>query len=485
MLNNIFFLFMPYTVLFLTIVISIICVSIKRDHKLSFFITILGLIISLITSIYINNNDVPINVSNLFKITEISSIINNIIICTTIIICIFSYTWLNRSIFKKEEFYILLLLSTLGCLMLNISSNMLSLFVAAELISIPFCGLLACNENKKKFIESSWKYIIFSTVSSSILLLGITLIYSIIGEFHFKEIQQMMFFNSSKEELIVIIGFFIIFISILLKLSIFPFYFLTPDLYETIPMPSLMYYSTSFKTTFLFIIIKLYLLLINIKLYFLILLLKTLSFLSITIGSSLAIFQKNIKRLLGYASISHFGYLLIPFILLKSETYTFSLESILLYIVGYTLSNIIIFGTICIVEQDQTNNSEKSLYSYSGLFWKYPLLTIAFTIALLSSAGIPFTIGFINKIFIFLLSINNQSWWLTVGTIFGTVISLYYYVKIIKILFIKKKENLDDFKNLKNKQINYIVYSSQLIICFFSLVIIMLGIYPQILISLL
>ncbi|WP_187305766.1 NADH-quinone oxidoreductase subunit N [Buchnera aphidicola] len=485
MLNNIFFLFMPYSILFLTILISIICISIKRNHKLSFFITILGLIISLITSTCINNNNIPANISNLFKITQISLIINNIILCTTIIICMFSYTWLHQNIFKKEEFYILLLLSTLGCLMLNISSNMISLFVATELISIPFCGLLACNTHKKNLIESSWKYIIFSTISSSILLLGITLIYSIIGEFHFKEIQQMITFNSHKEELIVISGFFIIFISILLKLSIFPFYFLTPDLYESIPMPSLMYYSTSFKTTFLFIIIKLYLLLINVKLHFLILILKTLSFFSITIGSSLAIFQKNIKRLLGYASISHFGYLLIPFILLKSDTYTFSIESILLYIIGYTLSNIIIFGTICVIEKDQKNKSEKNLYSYSGLFWKYPLLTIAFTIALLSSAGIPFTIGFINKIFIFLLAINNQSWWLTIGTIFGTVISLYYYIRIIKTLFIKNKEKSNTFTNSKNKKTNYIIYSSQSIICFFSLMIIILGIYPQILINLL
>jgi len=369
--------------------------------------------------------------------------------------------------------------------MLNISSNLISLFATIELVSIPFCGLLVCNTHKQKFIESSWKYIIFSTISSSMLLLGISFMYSIIGEFHFKDIQQIVIFNSYKENLVVISGFFIIFMSILLKLSIFPFYFLTPDLYESIPAPSLIYYSTSFKTAFLFALIKLYLLLINIKIYFLILILKILSFFSITIGSSLAIFQKNIKRTLGYSSISHFGYLLIPVILLKSKTYTFSLESILLYIVGYTLSNIIIFGTICIVEQDKKNNSKDNLNSYSGLFWKYPLLTVSFTIALLSFAGIPFTIGFINKVFIILLVINNQSWWLIVGTIFGIVISLYYYIRIIKTLFINNQEKLNTFENIKNKKKICVLYSSQLIICFFSLLIIILGIYPQILINLL
>ncbi|QJC35830.1 NADH-quinone oxidoreductase subunit N [Enterobacteriaceae endosymbiont of Donacia sparganii] len=475
----------PLITIISLIIILLIKISIKRNNLTSLIITILGFILTIISIIYTKNNNFLIN--SLFLNDTYSIFYIIILICNNILICLISYQWLSTLKYNKDEFYILIIISTLGSMVLINSNNLISMLIGIELISIPTFGLISYNIQLKYSLEASIKYVILSTIASSFLILGISFIYLDNGSLNFIFLlNHYLFYNKFLINYLTIIGLCLIFVSLGFKLSIVPFHLWTPDVYQGAPTPVTMFLNTFSKSSIFIFLVKflIYCSKINNNKYFLYKILILISILSIIFGNIMGIMTKNnIKRLLAYSSIAHIGYMFIILIYnQKYKIHLISLEMMGIYIIGYIINNLGILGVISLFSSLtlQEKNIDK-LYFYRGLFWYDPILTFTLTIMLLSLAGIPITIGFISKFYLIALSIKIKIWYLTAAIILGSSIGLYYYLRIIISLYLNPSKINKDIYLTKIKNKNYFFIKNILLIL--SILTIIIGLYPEFIIQ--
>ncbi|AGI27259.1 NADH-quinone oxidoreductase chain N [Candidatus Portiera aleyrodidarum] len=458
MINNLQIL--PIIFLFITLIILIITISFYRKNFIILLITIIGLLISLLSILWIYNK--PTLIYPLIIIDNYSLYYTFLILISALYCSIFSYTYLN----KNEEFYMLLICSTIGAILLVFSMHMATLFIGLELMSIALYGLIVYLRNDLKALESGIKYMVLSSMASCFLLFGMALLYFYYGNLTF---TNYYFIIDNNIAIWTIIGIVLIIISLGFKLSIIPFHMYTPDIYEGSIAPITAFIATVSKISVFVALIRLLLILPNLnKIWTNVI--TIISIITIIFGNILALKQNNLKRILGYSSIANLGYLLTVIIAMQMHHSKFILETINIYLLTYTLTTLGIFGIISII-----NNEKENLSYYKGLFWIKPDLTIILTIMLLSLAGIPITAGFIGKVYILLTAITYQLWFILLSIILGNSIGIYYYLRIITYLYM----------NINNKKI---IYNKQSFVYYFvislSLIILVFGIFPQTLISL-
>ncbi|WP_295165374.1 proton-conducting transporter membrane subunit, partial [uncultured Buchnera sp.] len=198
------------------------------------------------------------------------------------------------------------------------------------------------------------------------------------------------------------------------------------------------------------------------------------------IGNLMAMFQKNIKRFFGYVSISQSGYLLIV-LFASNKNYSFSLEASAIYLCSYLFSNIAFFGIINLISNSHEKNNADSLNSYQGLFWSQPILSSIFTIVLLSLSGIPLTLGFIGKFYILSIIVKEHLWIIGFSFLIGTILSWYCYLRIILNLYLHPLKSLKQDLNITH---NWFYTPSGIVICISAMILLILGVYPNPLISL-
>ncbi|QJC33826.1 NADH-quinone oxidoreductase subunit N [Enterobacteriaceae endosymbiont of Donacia provostii] len=472
----------PLIINILSLILLLMKISIKRDNKTSLIITIISFILTIISIVYIYKNNFFMD--NLFLQDKYSNLYKIIILLNNIIICLLAYKWLSSFKDNRDEFYLLIIISSIGSLVLLDSVNLISMLVGIELISIPTFGLIFFNTTLKNSLEASIKYTIISIIVSSFLILGISFIYLDNGNLNFINLlNNDIVHNFFNINYLTIIGLLLIIISLGFKLSIVPFHLWTADVYQGSPTIVTLFLSTFSKIS---IFIFLFKFLINFTyIYymqtFILKIIVLLSILSILFGNILGIVHKdNIKRLLAYSSISHIGYMLIMLIYnQKYETYIFSLEMMIIYIIGYLINHLGILGVMSIFSSFNVNeiNIDK-LYYYRGLFWYDPILAFTLTVMFLSLAGIPITIGFISKFYLIALSIKMKMWYLANIIIFGSSMGIYYYLKIIISLYLKpsKINKIIYFNKIEN---NYYYFFVKNLLLLFAIITIILGLYPQ------
>lgn len=458
MINNLLAI-LPIILLFITLIILIITISFYRNNLIIFIITIIGILISLLSVLWIYKNIKPTLIYPLIIIDNYSLYYTFLILISALYCSIFSYTFLIKKN-KNEEFYMLLICSTIGAILLVFSMHMATLFIGLELMSIALYGLIVYLRNDLKALESGIKYMVLSSMASCFLLFGMALLYFYYGNLTF---TNYYFIIDNNIAIWTIIGIVLIIISLGFKLSIIPFHMYTPDIYEGSIAPITAFIATVSKISVFVALIRFLLILPNLN-KFLNNVITIISIITIIFGNILALKQKKLKRILGYSSIANLGYLLTVIVAMHHSK--FIIETINIYLLNYTLTTLGIFGIISII------NNENLSY-YKGLFWSKPYLTIVLTIMLLSLAGIPITAGFIGKFYILLIAINYQLWFIIISIILGNSIGIYYYLRIISYLYKKKKKK----KNKKKSFVYYFVISLLLIILLF-------GIFPQNLISL-
>ncbi|QIQ41768.1 MAG: NADH-quinone oxidoreductase subunit NuoN [Buchnera aphidicola (Microlophium carnosum)] len=470
---------LPLLIIIFTAATVILSISYNRNH---FFIAVFSIIgfISTLCSLYLLTTIVPVDITFLFHIDGYSILYIGMIVISSICACIFAYPWLLKYPFNKEEFYLLIIISSLGAIALIISNHMASFFINIELISLPIFGLIAYCNFQKYSLEASFKYIILSGVSSSFLLLGIAWIYSISGSLDFLSIHKTLDITSIDEKLVLLFGISMVLLSLFFKLSMAPFHLWTPDVYQGTPTSVLSFFSTASKIAIFGVLLR-FLSYIshseNETLYFILLL---ITIFSILIGNLMALFQENIKRFFGYTSISQFGYLLI-ILFASQKNYLFSLEASAIYLCSYLFSNIACFGIINLISNSHKKNNSDLICSYHGLFWSQPLLSSVFTLVLLSLAGIPMTLGFIGKFYILSIIIKEHLWIMGFAFIIGTILGLYCYLRIILNLYSNPSKLLRRDWNVSK---NWFYTPSGIVICIAGIILLILGIYPNPLISL-
>ncbi|WP_343128724.1 proton-conducting transporter membrane subunit [Buchnera aphidicola (Kurisakia onigurumii)] len=465
---------LPFFILIFSILFLTLFISLNRNILFVFITSIFSLFISLLSIPFIYFK-LPQNISVLFHIDIISINYICMILLISLITCIFSYSWLQSSSYvNKEEFYLLLLLSTLGSIVVAISNHIFSFFLGIELLSLPLLGLIGYDLRCKKSLNSTFKFAILSSLSSIFFLLSIVFLYLSIGSLKINNLINALELHYLKNNLIFLCGNVFFLSSILFKLSIFPFHLWTASVYNGSPMSIFLYLSNISKIALMYFLIQIFSHLYffnNKKFYFF---LQTIIFFSIFLGSIRIIFEKNIKKILGYLSIIQSGYLL-SILIINLCFNVINLQIINIYLITYLISNIGIFSVLTLIDIKWNISKINKLSKYKGLFWKDPFLTIMMTIFLLSVAGFPLTIGFIGKLYLLTGIINHNLWILGLGFVFGSVLGILNCFRIITLLY-SSLEYASYKINMINTNLIYFLHS---IIFLFFVLVIFLGIFPK------
>lgn len=482
---------LPILIMGLTVVIIMLSISYRRNHFRHASLTIIGFGVTffvLLTTIW-RNKELQESVNQLIYVNDSSVLYMILIIVSSVVSALLAYTWLLRyPTNHRDEFYLLLLISSMGGILLTITNHLIILFLGIELISLPLLGLISYAVFEKSSIAASIKYIILSGVSSAFLLFGIALVYAETGCLSFCDIQAVLLSHQFSEEksffqsmLLVMMGLIMIMVGFSFKLSAVPFHSWIPDIYQGVPSVVSMYLSTSSKIAVISVLIRFLLLLPEqyYKIFYMIL--SVSASCSMLFGSIVAIQQNNIKRILAYSSITGSGYLLTMLIVSRIDYYMFQ-ETIGIYLINYLLSNIGVFGVISLVSIIFRSNKEIDILSlYRGLFWRNPILSVVFTVIIFSLAGIPMTLGFIGKFYLLLIGMNNQLWMLSIFILISSIISIFYYLKMIINLYLVPTHNSE----LHYYPFSYCFYNpTGIMVMIVAFSIIIFGLYPQFIISL-
>ena len=417
----------PFLIIATAPVVIMIVISVLRNYKVVFGFSVLSLLAAF-SSIFFILPSVPHTIEPLFIIDVYSLFFLGIIIISALLVTFLSYDYIKQLEGVREEYYIILFTSTLGAALLVVANHFILFFLGIETLSISLYILIAFQKSKSNSIEAGIKYLILASVSSAFLLFGMALIYTAFGTMQFTAIVTAIGTGGQLSSL-VISGFGMIMVGLGFKLALVPFHMWTPDVYQGAPAPVSAYVATVSKGAVMAILIRFFFNLRGFDNHNLNIAISGIAILSMFVGNILAIRQTNIKRLLGYSSIANMGYLII--ILLTGSNK--GIQASVFYLISYIFTTIGAFGVITLLSTSECE-AEK-IEDFKGLFWKRPWIAIVFTLSLLSLAGIPVTAGFIAKFYVILEGMKAGLMVLVISMIINSVIGLYYYLRIITMLF--------------------------------------------------
>lgn len=386
--------------------------------------------------------------------TPAIGVIKTILAFGTLIVLIQSKEWLSRpdTAFKEGEFYLLVIATLLGMNMMVSANHFLLFFLGLEMASVPMACLVAFDKYRHDSAEAGAKFILTATFSSGVMLYGISFIYGAVGTLYFEDIATQLTATP-----FTILGMVFFFSGLGFKISLVPFHFWTADSYQGAPTTVTGYLSVVSKGAAAFalctILMKVFAPMVLYWQY----LLYIVIVLSITVANLFAIRQTNLKRFMAFSSISQAGYIVLAIV----GNSTLSVTALSFYVLIYVVANMSVFTIISAVEEH--NNGTVMMDSYNGFYQTNPKLAFLMTLALFSLGGIPPFAGMFSKFFIFMAAVQDADLSTSVGAwayivlfiaLINTVISLYYYLLIVKAMYIKKSDNpLPTFKSHTNTKL--------------------------------
>lgn len=433
----------PIIAVVITVLAVMIAIAIKRSHMVTGTITVVGLNVGLFTLIgqmlgIVDSGTIMPNADQLFVIDNFAQFNMVVIFICALACCTLSYAYLANLKDNKDELYLLMLLSTIGALLMVSAQHMASFFMSLEMLSVPLYGMLAYTYMRNRSLESGLKYLVLSATASATLLMGMAFIYAEVGALGFKPISVMLV--NLFEAPLLILGAAMMMFGIAFKLSAAPFHMWTPDVYEGAPAPIATFLASVSKVAMMALAVRFLIDTSLLALPSVQMLLMVMATLSILVGNLLAIRQTSLKRLLGYSSIAHMGYVLI--VIVSIGTAADSISS--MYMAIYAFTSIGAFGVVTLMSSPYRLSGEADeLTHYQGLFWRRPVLTAVMTIMMLSLAGIPLTAGFITKLFAILAAVQGTNWLLAAMIILGSAIGLFYYLRVMLTLFKRPKQFIE------------------------------------------
>jgi NADH-quinone oxidoreductase subunit N len=338
---------------------------------------------------------------------------------------------------QKGEFYFLLLVSTIGMILMASSADLIMLFLAIETTSIPLYVLAGFYVLDNKSTESGFKYFLFGAMTSAVMLYGFSLIYGFTGTTDIYEITEMI--KTGDLSLTLAIGTLIlVMVGFGFKISVVPFHFWAPDVYEGAPTPVAGFLSTASKAAGFAVLMRILLTVYADPLVipYWVIIVAALSVFSMTLGNAMAIPQKNIKRLLAYSSIAHAGYALIGVAALSE----LGIASVVFYLVVYVVTNLAAFGVVAAFWRISGSDQ---IADYAALSRRSPTLAIIMLVTFLSLAGMPPLGGFVAKFFVFAAAVNAGLVWLAIIGVLNAIVGLYYYLVVLKVVYLFRSEEED------------------------------------------
>ncbi len=334
---------------------------------------------------------------------------------------------------QRAEAYLLLLAATIGMCLMASSADLVMMYLAIETTSIPLYVLAGFLTGNDKSTESGFKYLLFGALTSAVLLYGFSLVYGFAGTTSLYDLST----HFRNFDLLAVGITFLVLAGLAFKVSLFPFHFWAPDVYEGAPTPVAGFLSTASKAAGFAVILRLLTAAFPVISADWSLILAVLATLTMTVGNLIALAQKNIKRMLAYSSIAHAGYAMIGVVAFSQ----LGIASAVFYLIAYILTNLLAFGIVGIVGH-VTGSDDVS--AYNGLGRRNASLSLAALVAFLSLAGMPPFGGFVAKFFVFAAAIQSGWIWLAVVGVLNSIFGLYYYLNILKYIYLYRMENQDE-----------------------------------------
>ncbi len=364
----------------------------------------------------------------MFVATKMAAMQKGILAFAAFLICLSANEWLKKHS-NYLEFYMMLIAVLAGMFYMISSGHFLMFYLGLELATIPLAALAAFDFEKQRSSESGVKMILSSAFSSAILLFGISFIYGSCGSLYFSDVAQR-----AGSEPIDLIAFGFIIAGFAFKISAVPFHLWTADVYEGAPVPVTAFLSVVSKGAAIFVFTStLYSVFAGMQGSWT-LIISVIAVVTMTLGNLMAMRQKSIKRFLAFSSITQVGYLLIAVAAASAQSYT----SLIYFILIYVFSNLGAFAVVSVIS-DRTG--KENIGDYASLYKSNPSLAIIMTLAVFSLAGIPPTAGFFGKLFLLASGASEGMVWVIIIACLNMVISLYYYLRIVKAMFVDKRED--------------------------------------------
>ena len=461
MINNLNIL-LPEIFLSLSIFsILMLGVFIKKSFNIVFNLSSLILILTIVIILNNPNNEVKIFLDSFIR-DSFSNYFKILILISSLFVLNSSKNFITENNLDKFEYPIIVLLSILGMFFMVSSNDLILFYLGLELQSLSLYILASIDRDNLRSSESGIKYFVLSALSSGLLLYGCSLLYGFTGSTNFDLIANQL----TKENVGAVFAMVFILVGLAFKVSAVPFHMWTPDVYEGAPTSITNYFAVVPKVAGLALLIKFMLIpFSNILLEWQTILIF-ISIASMILGAVAAIVQKNIKRLLAYSSIGHIGYALAGVATGEISGY----ESSIIYISIYVIMNIGAFSCLYLLKKD--GQYKENISDLSGISKKHPLLAISLLIILFSMAGGPPLGGFFAKFYIFTAVLEKEIYALAIMGLLTTVISAFYYLKIIKTIYFD--DSFITLEKVKNKTAQVSIFLSCSILLTFFL-------YPAIL----
>ncbi len=418
---------LPLMIVAATMPVVMIALALGRNHALTVYITLLGIASSLAALLAIS----PLagqRIGLLLIFDGFSLFYSALLLASGLAVVVLSYEYLQGRTGDAEEYYILLLGAMLGALVLVASCHFASFFLGLEVLSISLYPLIAYQRNAPVHAEAGIKYLVLSGVASAFLLFGMALVYGMTGTMEFASIGQRLMGLTTGAPM-AMAGMVFLIVGIGFKVGLVPFHMWTPDVYEGAPAPVTAFIATISKGSMIGLLLRYF---VGVPLSDhpqLFTIFAIMAVASMFVGNLLALFQNNIKRLLAYSSIAHFGYLLVAFM----AAGPLRVVAVTYYLVAYVATTLGAFGVVTLLSGMEGHAD--SIDAYEGLGRRRPWLGGMMALMFLSLAGMPLTAGFIGKFYVIAAGIGSSLWIMVVVLIVNSAIGLYYYVRVIAALY--------------------------------------------------
>ena len=441
--------FIPEIILVITILACLITDLFLKKSKTDLIGWILGIGLVIVGLSVYNLSSVPPTTLflDMIVIDPFSSYMKIIIIISTLLIIVASWANNELSKYRKGEYFTLIGIMVVGLFLMTSSIDIIMLYVSIEVVSIMSFVLAGYLKLNTRSNEAGLKYVIYGAFSSGVMLFGLSLVFGLTGSTNYFVIQEAISSLDSSANPALIMALLMIFAGFGYKISSVPFHFWTPDVYEGAPTTITAYLSVAPKAAGFAMIIRFFhqvfsdsIALSGNAMGYADLpwpeIIGILAVVTMTLGNLVAIQQESIKRMLAYSSIAHAGYMMLALPVLSID----AVESIMIYLFVYIFMNLGAFFIVIIVKN---KTGGETFDEYDGLGWKMPIVGALMTLFMLSLTGLPPTAGFVGKLYIFktLVGAGNDFLWLVVAGGINSVISLYYYFHVVKVMFLSGKRS--------------------------------------------
>jgi len=411
--------------------VIILIITFNRNYRLVSTFTLMILVAALLAQLAVF--DAVPQTTELLLFDKLTFFLSALVLLIGFLICLPLTEWLEHLSGHKEEYCVLLLLAIQGALIVIASDHFAVFFSGLELMSLSVVAMIAYPRRDSFALEGAIKYLVLSALASIFILMAIAIVYCFTGMLSISGLADKLQLLAQQADLLYLCAVIFLLTGIAFKLSLVPCHLWVADLFQGSPLPTASLLATIPKVAVFVVLIRLFSFgewndhdtVIDI--------IAAIAVASMVAGNLLALLQRNIFRLLAYSSIGHFGYLLLAVLALKPAQAivvdsSLAIEASAYYLFAYALTVVGIFSVLAQFPH------YKSIDDLSGLFWERRSTALVLGLLLLSLAGIPLTIGFVGKFYLTLAAVNGELWWLLAALVVGSVIGLFYYLRIILIM---------------------------------------------------